>query len=358
MKKKILVLTVIVLFVGMGAASGITADVKDANMFLPSAYGYIYVDDDFNESTSGWNITHFNKIQDGVDAAVNFDTVFVYNGTYNENVKIGTLITEKKIDLIGENRDNVILLGVPGEDAVVTVSSSDVELNGFTIDGDSGSLEGIRVSGSKQDIILTNSKIIDCSKGVSLKPLTKRVQISDNIISNSEFTGIELQESDQNDIINNEVVQNNVGIHLSSISSQNSLEGNTVSNNDREGIIIEGLSNDNTLTGNNVTNNRGGLKLSSSKINTITNNNIQDNDLKGLLLSLSNNNIIERNNFIDNKRQASFMISFGNSWKENYWDNWIGVKINRSIFQKFPKVIRGIIRVNFDWNPAKEPYDI
>ncbi|UCD12983.1 MAG: right-handed parallel beta-helix repeat-containing protein [Thermoplasmatales archaeon] len=358
MKNKILILTAIVMFVGASVTSGISANIKDTNSFSPLAKGYIYVDDDFNESTPGWNVTHFNKIQDGVDAAVNFDTVFVYNGTYNENVKIGTLVTEKKIDLIGEDRDNVFILGVTGEDAVVTVSSSDVEVNGFTIDGDSGALEGIRVSGGKQDNILTNNRITDCSKGVSLKPLTKRIEISDNIISNSEFAGIELQESDQNDIINNKAIQNNVGIQLSTASSQNSIEDNTVSNNDREGIILEGISNDNTLTGNNVTNNRGGVKLSSSKINTITSNNIQDNDMEGLLISLSNNNVIEKNNFINNKKQAAFKISWRNSWDENYWDNWIGLKINKTIFQKAPKVIRGIIRINFDWHPASVPYAI
>jgi hypothetical protein len=29
-----------------------------------------------------------------------------------------------------------------------------------------------------------------------------------------------------------------------------------------------------------------------------------------------------------------------------------------SIFQKFPKVIVGFLGINFDWHPAKEPYDI
>jgi len=358
MKKKILILAVILLFFGAGVTSGICVNIGETIKYSPSFRATIYVDDDFNSSTPGWNITHFDKIQDGVDAAANFDTVFVYNGTYNENVKIGTIVTEKKIDLTGEDRDSVFILGISGEDAVVTISSSDVEVNGFTIDGDSNALEGIRVAGSKQDIILTNNKIQDCSKGISLKPLTKRIEISNNIISNSEFAGIELQESDQNDIIGNEVVQNNVGIQLSTASSQNSIEGNTVSNNDREGIILEGVSNDNTMTSNNITNNRGGIKLSSCKINTITGNNIQDNDMEGLLLSLSNNNVIERNNFINNKRQAAFKISSRNSWDENYWDNWIGLKINSSIFQKFPKVIRGIIRLDFDWHPASASHII
>jgi parallel beta-helix repeat protein len=356
MKSKILVIVTIILFFGAGVTSITGMNVEETESFSQLSMGDIYVDDDFNESTPGWNVTHFDKIQDGVDAAVNFDSIYVYNGTYSENVQIGTIIQEKKVDLTGENTDNVIILGVPGDDAVILISSSDVEINGFTIDGGSSSLEGIRVAGSKQDIILANNNIIDCSKGISLKPLTKRVEISNNIISNSEFSGIELQESDQNDIIGNEVVQNNVGIQLLTGSSQNSVDGNTVANNDREGIILDGLSNDNTLTANNVTNNRGGIKLSNCKINTITGNNIQDNDMEGLLLSLSNNNVFEMNNFISNKRQASFRFSFRNTWDNNYWNNWIGFKINNSIVQKFPKVIRGIVRLNYDWHPALVPF--
>jgi hypothetical protein len=64
------------------------------------------------------------------------------------------------------------------------------------------------------------------------------------------------------------------------------------------------------------------------------------------------------NNFIDNKRQATFKISSRNVWDANYWSNWIGVKLSAPIFQKFPKVILGGVRMNFDKNPALVPYNI
>ena len=359
MKNKIVILTAIVLIFGAGVIPSISADIKEINTISPLTMGDIYVDDDFNESTPGWNVTHFNKIQDGIDAAVNYDTVYVYNGTYNENIRIGTLIQEKKITLIGEDRDITIILGVPGDDATVTVLSSDVEINGFTVDGNSNALDGIRVTELKQDIVLTNNKIIDCARGILLLLTTKRIEISDSIISDSEVVGIELQESDQNDIVDNEVIENKVGIQLTAVSVQNSIEGNLVSNNNMEGIIIGALSTDNTLMGNNVTDNRVGIKLSSSSQNIIESNNIQDNDMEGLLVSsLSNNNIIEKNNFIGNTKNAVYKSSRRNTWDENYWDDWIGLKI--PIFQIFPKVIRGgiILRLNFDRHPMLEPYVI
>ena len=70
-------------------------------------------------------------------------------------------------------------------------------------------------------------------------------------------------------------------------------------------------------------------------------------------------NKISRNNFIknfpnDTKFQAYFKFCFYNRWKKNYWDRP----------RLLPKVILGRIDdkehdwFNFDWNPAKEPYDI
>lgn len=358
MKKKIVIATAIVLILG-ASVFPITAG-KDVESYfstfeelMPVTVGRdtLYV--------GGSGPGNYSTIQEAIDNASNYDTIFVFNGTYNENIKIGSLVFEKKITLIGEDRDNTIILGATGGDAVVTVPSSDVEVNGFTIDGNSGALEGIRISELKQDVTLTNNRIIDCSKGIFLTVTTKRIVISDSIISGSDFVGIELQESDLNDIFDNEVTENKVGIKLSIASTQNSVYDNTVSSNDMEGIIIEGvLTTDNILTGNTITNNRGGIKLSSSSKNTIENNNIQNNDMEGLLLDFSNNNIIEKNNFIENQKHASFKFSRRNTWDENYWDNWIGLKINMSIFQRFPKVIWGFLRINFDWHPAKVPYVI
>ena len=44
----------------------------------------VYVDDDYNPSTPGWGLTHFNKIQDGIDAVNENGTVNVYSGIYDE----------------------------------------------------------------------------------------------------------------------------------------------------------------------------------------------------------------------------------------------------------------------------------
>ena len=62
-------------------------------------------------------------------------------------------------------------------------------------------------------------------------------------------------------------------------------------------------------------------------------------------------NIIKQNNFINTR--PTFTSSFFNHWIGNYYYNWIGIG---------PKIIWGYCYIfpwiNFDWHPAKEPYDI
>jgi nitrous oxidase accessory protein NosD len=77
-------------------------------------------------------------------------------------------------------------------------------------------------------------------------------------------------------------------------------------------------------------------------------------------LNASANNIIEYNNFIDNKPMNVFFtitdFSLSNQWNGNYW----------SRPRLFPKLVIGCIKkdmryipwINLDWHPAKKLYDI
>ena len=49
---------------------------------------------------------NYTKIQDAIDNASDGDTVFVYDGTYYENI-----IINKSINLTGENKDTTIIDG-------------------------------------------------------------------------------------------------------------------------------------------------------------------------------------------------------------------------------------------------------
>jgi len=98
--------------------------------------------------------------------------------------------------------------------------------------------------------------------------------------------------------------------------------------------------------------------------NHIYENTIENNSLFGIrILNESANNVIEHNNFRNNRPLDAFFTisstSLSNTWDSNYW--------SRS--RTLPKLILGYLRQNksstigilwftFDYNPADEPYNI
>jgi len=121
--------------IGVTSNSEITGDIKNIEEAITSdnsdnsdtkdtelpILGMIYVDDDFNETTPGWGIDHFDKIQDGIDAANAGDTVFVYNGTYYESLTI-----EKPLELVGESNEDTTIIGPEGYDVVQVLWTDNV----------------------------------------------------------------------------------------------------------------------------------------------------------------------------------------------------------------------------------------
>jgi hypothetical protein len=71
----------------------------------PAGVSEVWVDDDFDSSTPGWGITHFDTIQAGIDA-VSGSTVYVAAGTYNETVTVN-----KSVNLVGAGCGQTIWRG-------------------------------------------------------------------------------------------------------------------------------------------------------------------------------------------------------------------------------------------------------
>ena len=97
-------------------------------------------------------------------------------------------------------------------------------------------------------------------------------------------------------------------------------------------------------------------------MNVIAFNNITSNE-QGAYLKKSNNNAIMSNNFINNKRHAQFYKCYISTWQQNYWDNWMGLKLNLNI--SLPKLIFGMIGIvglipwiNMDREPANILWNI
>ncbi|HEC76153.1 MAG TPA: hypothetical protein ENI33_02695 [Thermoplasmatales archaeon] len=175
------------------------------------------------------NYTH---IQDAIDDAENGDTVFVYHGTYRENIAM-----DKSITLIGENK-NITFIDGNGLGDVVYISADNVVVSEFTIQN-SGKKEG--------------------DAGIDV--VSNQVTISRNMIANNGRNGISFNGSSDSTIFHN-IISNNryAGIFLCN-SSNNTIANNFIANQTRSpyysrGIYLK-LSDNNIILNNTFTNNAG-----------------------------------------------------------------------------------------------------
>ena len=193
----------------------VLAKAKDVNnegsgfAFLEVVIGeIIYVDDD---NTAGpWNGTMehpYQYIQDGIDVADSIDTVFVFNGTYYENIVI-----DRSIDLVGKDKYSTIIDGGRKDDVVDIITDS-VCVSGFTIQN--GSLfwyatAGVRIKDSAFNII-ENNIVQDNDEGVWTKG-GKNNTISNNVIKKNLKSALWI-DGKNNVIDNNTIADNGWGGH-------------------------------------------------------------------------------------------------------------------------------------------------
>jgi parallel beta-helix repeat protein len=310
----------------------------------------------------GTGYDNYTKIQDAIDNASDEDTVFVFNGTYNENVRV-----LKSINLIGENKENTI---ITADSRIVSIEVDHVDISGFTITGCTKFwFEGISII-SNFNVIIDN--IIMNNEGIGIKIGagaygSKGNVVSDNIISNNSKDGIRIvgftdYDSNDNIIKNNVIINNSNGIYILGPNCKNNLIGwNTIENNSEHGIglyyckniIIKGnaliengnnypfnypyfnninlyYSDSNFITGNILTNNTHTycMELEYSSNNYICGNVFSNNAHGMRLFSLSNENIISGNIICKNK-VFGIQLESGNNRiiKNNIYNNREGMYI-------------------------------
>jgi len=372
----------------------------------------IYVDDD---NTSGpWEGSSdfpYQTIQDGIDQAVAGDCVFVYTGIYQENIVI-----DSPIRLLGEDKTITIIDGRKTND-VVSIFCDDVIFSGFTVCNSSHDLEqgfwwkaGIRILGS--DVSIIDTIIKDNLQGIFLKQaenltLFNNQFIGDGLTIYPYDTGYNtrptLKESYYIHQIDNNTVNgkpllyhvDKKNIEISSPIGQLILVNCTSCNihnitlkhtdfpiifynshhciiehvtcSQNEGISSFLYSNDNIIRHSQFNQNMHGFLLDyHSSENTFYQNTFSNNLFCGLICEYhSNDNVIFENNFIDNRGFDAFMIkAFSNTWKDNYWSDWIG--LDHRFLRYVPKLILGThfesfqrvkTYINVDFSPTLEEYE-
>jgi len=178
----------------------------NASAFI-SKIPLIWVDDDFNPSTPGWQNDHFNLIQDGIDAVANNGTVYVYNGMYFEHI-----IINKTIHLKGENKKNTIIDG-NASGYVVTIESNHTKITALTINNSGYGGMGI-ISFGYDNWIVDNCNI--CNNGEAGIELhngfeggCENVIVRNCNIFNNTFVGISVDPYSSNNKFYHNIFENN-----------------------------------------------------------------------------------------------------------------------------------------------------
>jgi len=282
----------------------------------------VYVDDDFNSSTPGWQYDHFNIIQDGIDAVAEGGTVYVYNGTYYENVTIN-----KTIQLIGEHKTLVTIDGMM-KNSVININASNVTVSGFTLHNSSeyslgpNYKGGIKLYEQANHSTISNNTLRDNDCGIYIYSSNNTIQNND--IQNNTNFGVSIFQisGTNNNIINNCIEQNWIGMIIGDClpdGAMDTLECNIIHNivtNNEIGLYVE--SSGNTIKENTVENNINGIVI-----------------IEGSVYDGPGNQIFH-NNFINNTIQSGcyngYMRPFGSINLDkgpiiggNYWDDYTGV---------------------------------
>ena len=268
-------------------------------LFL-SSLGLIFSFEDSNLHTQGATILYvgpaatYQNIQVAIDNANPGDEVYVYKGTYQENLTI-----TKNISLRGEEKESTIINN-SGSGSTIRISANDVNISGFTITG--SGLEwgnaGILMD-TVQNCNVFNNIVSNNYMGIRIQ-LSKEIMINNNTVHNNVGPGISIEDSQANTVENNVISPNNqVGVSIIN-SKSNQISKNTISNNYRVGIDTVD-SNENDIIDNVISENQGNaLEFWSSNNNNINNNKIELNLEDGIHLQASQYNSFKNNQLTKN----------------------------------------------------------
>lgn len=187
----------------------------------------IYVDDDWEQDDPPNH--KWNTIQEAIDDAVDGDTVYVYNGTYYENIKVN-----KSLNLIGENRETTIIDGSVNK--TVTIFSNSIIFTEFTVQNEfvypwggigfyifgnnhiiknniiQGHDYGIKFDKSSNSIIIDNNSIFENHVGINTG-CAQKIIIKNNRIYNNLDIGLWIVCSENLDVVENDF-KNGSGIFI------------------------------------------------------------------------------------------------------------------------------------------------
>jgi len=238
--------------------------------------------DEFTIYVDSKGTKEYTSIQEAIDNAPENYTVFVYAGTYYENIYIN-----KSVDLKGQDKLTTIIDGNNTDDVIFVDKGGRVNISGFTIQN-SGPNE---YSGNDAGIEIT---------------------------------------SDNNNIMDTILYNNTIGIYTS-YSDYNIFKQNLLDSNKKYGMYLYTATDYAITTENTFINNYCGLRIKGSTHNNVTKNIFKDNDEGMYFCCGARLNKVSHNTFLNNSIWNGNDYVGGNEWDAgyptggNYWDDYNGV---------------------------------
>ena len=310
----------------------------------------------------GGDVTdNYNSISEAMKYANKDDTIFVYNGTYFENLKFF-----KSLKLIGEDKESTILQ-YNGSDEIVSIIVDGCTFNGFTVRNSiGGAYSGINIESNNN--VITNN-IIENNSGWGIymyyslnNIIANNTFINDGLNIVGDITNWNTHTVENNTVngkplifyknmYNKEILSLNAGqiilVNCTNLTIQNS----NISNVDQ--AIVLGYSSYCSIIKNNLSSNIFGIRLNYASNSSISENFIENNDY-GIYIIHSNDNEIFKNEIYSNKKFGCYLCcnsifntlflnnftsnnrsaydAIGNQWYKNktgnFWDDYNGSDSN------------------------------
>lgn len=213
----------------------------------------------------GTGENNYTHIQQAIDNASSGNIIYVYTGTYYENI-----ILDKELVLKGENKEDTVI-NAQGFGNVITVVATNCSISNLTITG-SGQSDSIQAScgiySKNYSLSIFNNTIRDNHVGIAILQGTLTA-IKNNALSHNN-KGVYLQNSSSIYLINSTLSHNNEAVNLYS-SFNNTIQNCTIHTNNK-GIYLYSCSS-NIIQGCSLYNNsQQGIYLHYSAKNTIIHN--------------------------------------------------------------------------------------
>jgi nitrous oxidase accessory protein NosD len=366
--KKCFTVGVILLFIGTAVIPSNGQEIEKP--LMTSRGNWLYV--------GGSGPGNYTKIQDAINTASTGDTIFIYHDSspYNENIIINTSLT-----LLGENQTTTRLDG-GSESPTIAVNAPNTVISGLTITQKNSSWVNSNIYLKTNNDTIVGDTLIYGSEGVCCSHCSN-ITVKNSAISNAKY-GLYLCQTSNSFFENNSI--SSCGIDVDGITClhchffYNDFYDNVLPQGNyseykhntffRVGLNSQGMYDDDeynifvncgafigaykgTFAHNIIQNTTVGISLSMPM--NVSYNTIQNCQL-GIEVFHAFFPNISYNNFMNNKLDALFEISFLIRWYGNYWE--------KPLFR--PKIIVGLFWfgyiewpwINFDFHPARKPYDI